>query len=388
MMASSPWPTPLEEWQFLLARELAGIFDAEAWEARDGAVRFRGRLLLEPDRAFAILSDRLRPLGYVPQLLRPDEIALLRLPPARLPSGARRPWLPAVLFLATVLTTFWAGATDFDSVQGLWDFAHALLATILGGGPSLKPPRILLDFRGGLVFSASIMTILGVHELGHYVTARLYGMRVSLPYFIPMPISLMGTMGAVIRMRSPVPHRRALFDVGIAGPLAGLAVAIPVAVVGLYLSTPVPAPGPAERGMGLVPSLLFSMIMRLLLQLPPQGWTVSLHPMAVAGWLGFFVTALNLIPAGQLDGGHVSYAVLGRWHDKLALFAVLALFTMAALLIQPLWALWGGLLLILGYRHPPPLNDLTPLTPVRRILGVLCWGLLVLLFTPIPFVIR
>lgn len=386
-MASPMWPTPLEEWQFLLARDLAGIFDAEAWEARDGAVRFRGRLLVEPDRAFAILSDRLRPLGYVPQLLRPDEIVLLRLGPAGRAAGARRWAVPAVLFVATVLTTFWAGATDFKPYEGISAALAALLGRVLGWGPASLQREVPFDFGAGAVFSASIMAILGVHELGHYVTARLYRMRVSLPYFIPMPIGLMGTMGAVIRMRSPVPHRRALFDVGIAGPLGGLAVALPVALLGLYLSKPVPAPATMDGELALGPSLLFVTVIRLVLDVPPKGWTISLHPMAVAGWLGFFVTALNLIPAGQLDGGHIAYAMLGRRHNRVAFFTVLALFGLAVLFFQPMWAFWGILLLVLGYRHPPPLNDLTPLDPVRLVIGVLCWGLLLVLFAPVPFVL-
>jgi len=352
-MQFPPGPTPIEEWQFLLARQLAGVFHAEEWAARDGLLRFRGRLLVAPDEAFAILSERLRPQGYVPQLLRPDELTLLRLPPAPQPTGPRRWALPAVLFLATVVTTFLVGGT--------W-------------------------------YAAAVMAILAFHELGHYVTARLYGMRVSLPLFIPMPLPPMGTMGAIIRMRSPVPSRRVLFDVGIAGPLAGLFLAMPLTVVGLSLSRVVPH---LPRGVGVVEfqePLLFQAMTRLILGPVPDGATVLAHPLAIAGWVGFFVTALNLIPAGQLDGGHITYAVLGRRHEKVALVTVIALFGMAIfplLLgseIQLNWAVWGSLLLVMGYRHPPPLNDLTVLDPVRRVMGVLTWGLFFLLIPPAPFV--
>jgi membrane-associated protease RseP (regulator of RpoE activity) len=350
-MPSTPWSTPLEEWQFLLARELAEVFLTEGWEARDGAVRFRGRLLVDPERAFAVLSERLRPLGYVPQLLRPDEVVLLRLAPARRGVGLRGWALPAALFVATLLSTL---------------------------------------FVGGIAYAASIMGILVVHELGHYVTGRLYGMRVSLPYFIPMPISLMGTMGAVIRMRSPVPDRRALFDVGIAGPLAGLAVAVPVTILGLHLSRVVPDVPDLPGVLRFGEPLLFKALTGLVFGTVPSGQTVLLHPVAYAGWLGFLVTALNLIPAGQLDGGHVAYAVLGRRHDKVALMTVFALFGMALYTtlstgqLQMLWAIWGVLLLILGYRHPPPLNDLTPVDPIRRTIGILSWGLFLALVTPVP----
>ncbi len=363
-MQSPLWPTPLEEWQFLLARELSGIFHAEVWEARDGAMRFRGRLLVDPDQAFATLSDRLRPLGYVPQLLRPDEIALLRLAPCRRGPDIRSWALPAGLFLATVVSTFLVG--------GMW-------------------------------YSASVMAILVCHELGHYVTARLYGMRVSLPFFIPLPLPPMGTMGAIIRMRSPVPNRRALFDVGIAGPLAGLALAIPLTFVGLAFSKVVPNPPHLSGLLQFQEPLLFQAMARLVLGPVPEGATVLVHPVAFAGWVGFFVTALNLIPAGQLDGGHITYAILGRRHDKVALVTVCALFGMAVYpVLSPVlrgdfqlnwadfqlnWAVWGTLLLVLGYHHPPPLNDLSTVGPVRRILGILSWGLFPVLIPPSPFVI-
>lgn len=347
-MRFPPWSTPLEEWQFLLARELAGIFHIEGWEMRDGGLRFRGRLLTDPESAFSTLTERLRPLGYVPQLLRPDELALLRLAPATRGGEVRRWALPAGLLVATVLSTL---------------------------------------FVGGLAYAASIMGILLVHELGHYVTARLYGMRVSLPYFIPMPVSLLGTMGAIIRMRSPVPDRRALFDVGIAGPLAGLAVAIPVTVLGLRLSRIVPDVSDLPGVLQFGEPLLFRALAHLVLGPVPSGHTILVHPVGFAGWLGFFVTALNLIPAGQLDGGHIAYAVLGRRHNTVALVTVVALFGTALYFSQPMWAVWGVLLLSLGHRHPPPLNDLTPLGPVRRTIGVLSWGLFLILITPVPFVI-
>lgn len=385
-MQPPTWPAPIEEWQFLLARQLAGVFHAEEWVARDGLLRFRGRLLVDPDEAFAILSERLRPLGYVPQLLRPDEITLLRLPPTIGRAGTWEGAVPALLFAATIVSTFWAGATDFKPSESIYVLLSRAFSALTGIGGAVGQRPIPLDLGAGLVFSASIMAILGVHELGHYMTARRYGMRVSLPYFIPMPIGLMGTMGAVIRMRSPVPDRRALFDVAIAGPLGGLAIAIPVTAIGLYLSRPVPAPAAMDGEIALGPSFLFLHMIRLFIEVPPKGWTVTLHPMAVAGWLGFFVTALNLIPAGQLDGGHIAYAVLGRRQNTVAFLVVLALFCLAVLFVQPMWAFWAVLLLVMGYRHPPPLNDLTRLDAGRFVVGILCWGLFFVLFTPVPFV--
>jgi membrane-associated protease RseP (regulator of RpoE activity) len=198
-------------------------------------------------------------------------------------------------------------------------------------------------------------------------------------------------MGAIIRMRSPMPNRRVIFDVGIAGPLAGLCVALPLTVLGLFLSRIVPQL-PEDAGvLQFGEPLLFKVLARLILGPVPEGATILAHPIAFAGWVGFFVTALNLVPAGQLDGGHVTYAMLGRRHDKVALLAVLALFGMTGYTLFSAspnfsWAAIGGLLLSFGYRHPPPLNDLTPLDPWRRRLGVLTCGLFVTLFTPVPIV--
>lgn len=363
----------MEPWPFVLGRELAGVFAIEEWQVLDGMVRFRGHLLVTPEIAIALLSPRIEPYGYVPMIRSPEEITLIRLqrPPA---PAAWKGWpLNLTLFLATVLTTFLVGA-GFDLFAGPGS-VRAQLLQILG-----DPSRLLQ----GVTFSASLLLILGFHELGHYLTARAYGVSVSLPYFVPLPVWPMGTMGAIIRMRSPIPNRKVLLDIGIAGPLLGMVLAVPVLVIGLGFSPVKPLSGLAlQEGNSL--AYLF---LKWLVKGPiPEGFDVILHPMAMAGWLGFFVTALNLMPLSQLDGGHIVYAALGRGYRKvvwLFLGVLVALFLVSH---WPGWLMWVALAVGLGLRHPPPLDDFTPLDPPRRVLALVALLLLVVLLTPLPFAV-
>jgi len=235
----------------------------------------------------------------------------------------------------------------------------------------------------GLPFAVTLMTILLVHEMGHYLMSRYHGVQASLPYFIPAP-SLIGTFGAFIRMDSPPHDRRSLFDVGAAGPLAGLALAIPAVVVGLRLSTVGPEPG-AEGSVSLGSSLLLRFLSHITLGVLPEQANVILHPIAFAGWIGLFVTALNLLPIGQLDGGHVVYALFGRkhiWISRLALGSILAL---GILRWWYGWLVWGALLLLMGVHHPSPLDPDTPLDLKRRLAGWLTLIILAITFIPVPF---
>jgi membrane-associated protease RseP (regulator of RpoE activity) len=220
--------------------------------------------------------------------------------------------------------------------------------------------------------------------LGHYLTARAYGVHVSLPYFGPLPLPPMGTMGAIIRMRSPIPSRKVLFDIGIAGPLLGLVVAVPVLVLGLILSPVKPVSGVIFQEGNSLAYLLLKWIIKGPI---PDGSDVMLHPMALAGWLGLFVTALNLMPLSQLDGGHIVYAVLGPRFRK-AVWVFLAVLVGLFLVSHwEGWLVWVGLAVALGLRHPPPLDDVTPLDRTRRWLAVVALGLLIALVTPLPFAI-
>jgi membrane-associated protease RseP (regulator of RpoE activity) len=358
------WSQSTEPWPFVLGREMAGIFAVEGWQVQDGMVRFRGHLLVEPETAMSILSPRIEPYGYVPMIRSLEEITLVRLHPAS--GGTTAAWkgwpLNVALFLATLFTTLLVGAM------------------MEGAQPLAEPTTLLL----GVPFSASLLLILGFHELGHYLTARAYGVHVSLPYFVPLPLPPMGTMGAIIRMRSPIPNRKVLFDIGIAGPLLGLVLAVPVLVVGLALS-PVKPPSGVVLQEGNSLAYLF---LKWLVKGPiPEGYDVILHPMALAGWLGFFVTALNLMPLSQLDGGHIAYAALGRGYRKVVWLFLGVLALLFLMTRWQGWLVWVVLPVALGLRHPPPLDDLTPLDAPRRVVAILALGLLVALITPLPFAV-
>jgi len=359
------WTFPADPRPFLMGQELVGIFAIDsASNGMRGAIRFRGRLLMEPETAMTLLSERLWPYGYVPMIRDPHEITLVRM---SRPDGKAAGWkgwpLNLVLLLATVLTTLFVGAL----MEGADPWNHpASLAT-------------------GLPFSASLLLILGLHELGHYLTGRAYGVDVSLPYFVPLPLPPLGTMGAIIRMQSPIPNRKVLFDIGIAGPLAGLAAALPVLILGLLYS-------PVTRLTGVVlqegDSLAYLGLKWWLKGPIPPGHDVSLHPMALAGWLGLFVTALNLMPLSQLDGGHIAYAALGprfRWAVWLFIGLLVALYAVSR---WEGWLLWIAVSVALGLRHPPPLDDLTPLHGARRVLAVAALLLFVALLTPMPFAVH
>ncbi|MFB3818993.1 MAG: site-2 protease family protein [Candidatus Methylomirabilales bacterium] len=355
---AAPWPS-------VLARELRDVFEVRERWTHDGEVRFRGAFLVEPDEAVAILSGRLEPFGYVPLVQSPRELALVRYA-YYAPAPARRAWagwpLNLALLLATALTTLFVGAL----MEGADPLASPL--NLLVGGP----------------FAGSLLLILGFHELGHYLAARAYGVQVSLPYFIPLPLPPMGTMGAIIRMRSPIPNRKVLFDIGIAGPLLGLVFALPILALGLMLSPVKPLTGVAlQEGNSL--AYLF---LKWLIKGPiAPGHDVMLHPLALAGWLGLFVTALNLMPLSQLDGGHLVYAVLGRRH-RVAVWLFLGVLVVLYLVSRwEGWLVWIVLAIGLGLRHPPPLDDRTPLDPARRAFAVLALGLLAVLLTPLPFAV-
>ncbi len=238
----------------------------------------------------------------------------------------------------------------------------------------------------GLPFSLGLMAILGVHELGHYFMARRHGLRVTPPYFIPVPFAL-GTFGAFIQMRSPAENRRTLFDVAVAGPLAGLAVAIPALLIGLQSSAITPAESVWSRagGTSVGSSVLFALLAKLSLgESLAYGHFVRLSPLAFAGWLGLFITALNLLPVGQLDGGHIVQAIFGRRVGKtiggLAMWSLLLL----ALFVWPGLMMWAILVFFVAGAGMPPLNDVTPLTRGRRWLGYATLVLLGLILAPLP----
>lgn len=280
------------------------------------------------------------------------------------PFRKRRIWVNVVLFLVTLVTTTVAGALQ-------------------NGVDIIANPG---NFASGLPFAMTLMTILLCHEMGHYLTARYHGVDATLPYFIPAP-SFIGTFGAFIRMDGRPPDRRSLFDVAAAGPLAGLILAIPAVIVGLQLSTVLPEHS-STGGISLGSSLLLGFLSRLSLGLSPDEANIIMHPIGFAGWIGLFVTALNLLPVGQLDGGHVAYALFGRWHLWVSRMALIAILALGLLRYWDGWILWGILLFFLGTRHPSPLDPDTPLDFKRKIVAWLTLAVLVLTFIPAPFSIQ
>jgi membrane-associated protease RseP (regulator of RpoE activity) len=230
-----------------------------------------------------------------------------------------------------------------------------------------------------LAFSLTLMTILLAHELGHYFACRYYGVDASLPYFLPAPTPI-GTLGAFIRIRSPIYTRRALFDIGIAGPLAGFAALVPALAIGVAFSKVVP--GIAERGDLIfgVPKILRAFEWALFPGVPSRD--IYLHPVARAAWVGILATALNLIPIGQLDGGHILYSFAGHRHKLLSRIFVVALLLLG-LFYSPTWLVWAVILFLFALRHPT-IFDVTPLDRTRVVLGLTALAIFVLTFTVVP----
>ena len=302
------------------------------------------------------------------------------------------------LFLVTLVTTTlsigrWHGlswaAERLDPVLRVLPEGVGLFTVLwhaLGSG-ALSPVGFFGEvFAYGGMYASALMTILLAHEMGHYVMARVHGVDVSPPYFIPgPPVVSFGTFGAFIRLREPVTDRRALMDIGAAGPLAGMVVALPVLLAGLHLSEVGPlSPGGLYEGN----SLLYLAAKWWVHGPIPPGYDVFLHPVAFAGWVGLLVTALNLFPVGQLDGGHVAYALFGNRAVGLnrAVFGGLlglgiALFVFEG---QAVWAVWVMILVLTGIEHPPMSDLSAPLDRRRRGMGWLCMVIFVLSFTPVP----
>ncbi len=361
-----------------------------------GAVRLYGHFLIDPAEAYGRAYSRLSALGYTPLFREEKGRQVIVVMPGRLPAERPRLLVAGILFALTVLSVLLMG------IWGNWD-----------------PERsTAYNLTQGLLFALALLAILLAHEMGHYVVARRLGVPVTLPYFIPMPINPLGTMGAVIQMKAPPRNKRHLLAVGVAGPLAGLVVALPVLIVGLIASAP-PRPvvtDPAGAGYLLEGnSILYALLkaalfgrfvpdcnpgaVRPFLELVRQfllgcpygaGEDVLLTPLAFAGWAGLLVTGLNLLPAGQLDGGHVAYALLGRrarylTNAVIAFLVVLGLWgTFQGIGETVLWFIWAGLIFFMGWRDVPPLDDITRLKPWQVVLALGMLLLFVLTFVPVP----
>jgi len=339
------------------------VFHVETGGIHGDALRLKGRLLVKPEVALEALKERFKEKELTPMLSKRGESIVLTLARIKPPLSKTRPSLNLLLFLLTVLTTLFAGS--------FWQTGSL-------AGALLNPHR-------GIPFSSTLLCILGAHELGHFFTAKRLGIDTTLPYFIPVP-HMIGTLGAVIRIRSPIPNRKALVLMGAAGPLSGMVVAIPLVIIGLKLSTVAPMEE-VTGGLIIGSSIMFSLLEKLFIKGVSESQGVFLHPVAFAGWLGMFVTGLNLLPIGQLDGGHITYSIFGRSHRQLG-FVFLAMLVAFGIVFRfPAYAFFGILILLVGFRHPPPLDDVTPLSFAHKAVAALAMVVLVMTFVPQPFVI-
>lgn len=273
------------------------------------------------------------------------------------------PYLNILLFVLTFISTIIVGAMH-DGVDVV-----------------AEPMKVYK----GLPFSVALLLILLCHEFSHFLASKMHGIEASLPYFIPAP-TLFGTFGAVIRMKAPITTKNALIDIGASGPIAGFIISVIAAIIGLSFSKVIPVHDTANF-ISLGDSLLFKGLSRVILGNVPDNYDVFLHPVALAGWIGFFVTSLNLIPIGQLDGGHILYALLGGKHATASKLLIAVLFIMGLLLWEG-WVMWGVLLIILGFKHPPIVYSAMPLDPKRKIIGWIALVIFILTFTPVPIVVQ
>ena len=311
-----------------------------------------------------------------------DEIGV---PPEPAPPPRDRIWLHVLLLLMTVASTTLVGACHYLSFeQGFEPSPPMSDATgrdwVLG---LFSQPSFYLN---GLWYSLTVLGILGCHEMGHYVACLRYGVDATRPYFLPAPLPLTGTLGAFIRIRSRIPSKVALFDIGIAGPIAGFVVAVPALVIGLLLSEVVRLPEDQGNLVSLGEPLLFRFAAWLVFGEVADGYSINMHPMAFAAWFGLLATALNLFPIAQLDGGHISYAVLGRRSLWVTLAMVAA--AVALTFVSSSWIAWTvmliAMLVLVGPRHPPTQDDESPLGSARLWLALFALVMLIICFTPAP----
>jgi Zn-dependent protease with chaperone function len=363
-------------------------------------IRFQGRLNQPSEEAYTKLTEQLNPFQLIPLFRSEDEDHLIFIKET-LPSPEESPKRTNyILFLITFISILFAGIyTVYEGpitpdLEVIW--SHV---------------RDKLDLS--LAFAISMLAILTAHEFGHYFAARYHKTRVTLPYFIPFPLSPFGTMGAFIRLLEPPRNKKVLLDIGLAGPLAGLAVTIPVLIIGLSLSTinTLPEVLPANFGFegnsilylalkylvhgawlpqptsyqGLSPILYWIRYFFTGYPLPVGGLDVSIHPVAWAGWAGLLVTSLNLIPAGQLDGGHLVYSLFGNRLKWIRPVIVVVLFVLGFMWSG--WWLWAFMILLMGGRYAEPLDDITDLNPGRKAIAYLGLILFFLIFMPVPLVV-
>ncbi len=343
----------------LIAQLRNAVQDALAVESytflENGAVALRGQLKGAPETVYPPMRQRVEALGYTPYLRPHAEQHEVVMTPGVAPKATGNPQINLILYIATVISTVFTGAMLFSPSFNL---AH------------------------GLMFGGALMGILTAHEGGHYLVSRLRKAPASLPFFIPLPfpLSITGTLGAVIVQREPFENRRTLLEIAVAGPIAGFIVAVPLLALGYALSTAqVNAPIP-ENATFFGDSLLTLLMTTVRFGSPDA--LVDLHPIGFAAWIGLLITGINLLPAGQLDGGHVVYALLGH-RAKYVSYATIALMAALAFISQA-WILWVVLLFLFGRNHPPSLNEAVTLKSIHLLLIVVSVLVFILVFIPRP----
>lgn len=338
------------------------VFHVYEIQTSGPVIRYYGEPLVDSKTLLASLWNDFADKGYELELKREHgEFVLLAIPVSNTDDKKH---VNVILAIATAFAITLTGAVLFYGVDPITD--------------------PLLIYKG-LPFAAAVMFVLGSHELAHYYVAKRRGMKASLPFFIPLPlISPVGTLGALIRLKGAIPDRKSLFDVGIAGPLVGLAAAIVVTIVG-FLLPPVTTSASQAQTIALGTPLLFALIEKVV-----PVTSTGTHPVAFAGWVGMLITSLNLLPVGQLDGGHIARAISGE--KTMYISAAVPLVLMATGVFYSLNGLNGDMLLFWGFftllfatgGHPRPINDTKKLDNLRIVLGILAFGLCIACFTPIP----
>lgn len=390
-----------------ITRHVQAIFEIQSVTtggAKQGfRVRYDGALIMaDSERAYDQLAQALIPMGMLPLFREADGAQFILIVDKRPEPKMGSVWVNIVLFILTILSVMFTGA-QFAATEITVPFQLSIFGFL----------QYLLQ---GWPFAVGLLGILLAHELGHYLIGRSHGEKVTLPYFIPFPFSFFGTMGAFINMKEIPKNKKHLLDIGIAGPLIGLLVAIPVLFIGLSLSSV--GPIEAELPQGYVHILegnsMFYLLAKYITfgELLPQplsygdmspvlywvqyfftgspaplgGLDVQIHPVAWAGWAGLFVTAINLIPAGQLDGGHILYVLFGKRNAKKAFPFILGAMVVLGFFWQGWW-LWAALIFFVGRRYAEPLDQITPIDRKRKILAMIALAVFILIFIPVPLVI-
>jgi hypothetical protein len=377
------------------------IEDITSGDAKKGyLVRYRGQLYGDSAEAYDQMATQLKPYDITPLFRRDKQQAVVLLLKGVLNPTPSNPWINLLFFGLTAFSVLIVGALT-------------VIGSTYQGPPidnEIQLYRLALqNLALGLPYAVALLSILLAHEFGHYFAGRLHKTHVTLPYFIPLPFPPLGTMGAAIRMKEPPRNKRILLDIGLAGPFAGLLVAIPVLIYGLSLSTVQALPNNLQGLQLEGNSILYLFTKYLVFQqwlpapgsygdisplaywiryfftgspAPQGGLDVMIHPVAWAGWVGLLVTALNLIPAGMLDGGHIVYTVFGRKAQLLWPFILAALFLLG--FTWPGWWLWAGIVFLFGRLYAEPLDQITTLNPGRKWLALAGLVVFFLVFIPVP----